>query len=55
MIVAGRYDRALHPRLQQGFRKAAPQAQFVMLESSGTAAHVEQPDALEALIRRHFR
>lgn len=55
MIVAGRYDRALHPRLQQDFRRAAPQAEFVMLERSGTAAHVEQPDELEVLIRRHFR
>lgn len=55
MIVAGRYDRALHPRLQQDFRAAAPRAEFVMLERSGTAAHVEQPDELEALIRRHFR
>ena len=55
MIVAGRYDRALHPRLQQDFRTAAPQAEFVVLEHSGTAAHVEQPDELEALIRRHFR
>lgn len=54
MIVAGRYDRALHPRLQQDFCKTAPQAEFVVLERSGTAAHVEQPDELEALIRRHF-
>ncbi|MEZ0471634.1 alpha/beta fold hydrolase [Luteimonas salinilitoris] len=54
MIVAGRYDRALYPRLQAGFRQAAPQAEFVMLERSGSSAHVEQPDDLEGLIRRHF-
>lgn len=51
LIIAGRYDRALYPRYQQEFARCAPQARFVMMERSGCFAHVEEPEALMALLR----
>jgi proline iminopeptidase len=51
LILAGRYDRALYPRLQREFRTYCPQARFVMLEKSGTFGHVEEPDTVLALLR----
>jgi proline iminopeptidase len=54
MIVAGRFDRALHPRWQREFARFAPQARLVMLERSGSFAHVEEPEALFGLLRELF-
>lgn len=51
LIVAGRYDRALYPRLQREFARCAPQAEFLMLERSGSFAHVEEPERLFAELR----
>ncbi len=51
MILAGRFDRALYPRLQRDFQRACPQARFVMLERSGTFGHVEEPETVIALVR----
>ena len=51
LIVAGRYDRALHPGLQRDFASCAPQARFLMLERSGSFAHVEEPEALFSAVR----
>jgi proline iminopeptidase len=54
LILAGRYDRALYPRLQREFARAAPQARFAWMERSGSFAHVEEPEAVFALLREHF-
>lgn len=51
LILAGRYDRALYPRLQMDFRTYCPQARFVMLEKSGSFGHVEEPDTVMSLVR----
>ena len=52
LVVAGRYDRALYPAYQREFARYAPQAEFVMMERSGSFAHIEEPEALMALLRR---
>jgi len=52
LILAGRYDRALCPRYQLDFRRCAPQAEFHWMERSGTFSHVEEPDAVMALLAR---
>jgi proline iminopeptidase len=51
LILAGRFDRALYPKLQMDFKRFCPQAQFVMLERSGTFGHVEEPETVMALVR----
>jgi proline iminopeptidase len=51
LILAGRHDRALYPKLQMDFKRFCPQAQFVMLERSGTFGHVEEPDVVMSLVR----
>ncbi len=51
LILAGRFDRALYPALQAEFQRYAPQARFVWMERSGTFAHIEEPDAVMALLR----
>jgi len=50
LILAGRYDRALCPRLQLDFRRGLPQAEFHWMERSGTFSHVEEPEAVMALL-----
>jgi proline iminopeptidase len=52
LILAGRFDRALYPKLQMEFKRFCPQAQFVMLEKSGTWGHVEEPETVMPLVRR---
>ena len=52
LILAGRYDRALYPACQLEFRRHAPQAEFVWMERSGSFAHIEEPEALFAVLRR---
>lgn len=51
LIFAGRFDRALYPKLQMDFKRFCPQAQFVMLERSGTWGHVEEPETVMPLVR----
>ncbi|MCI0570404.1 MAG: alpha/beta hydrolase [Myxococcaceae bacterium] len=50
LILAGRFDRALYPKLQQEFRRAAHQARFVMLERSGSFGHLEEPETVFPLL-----
>jgi proline iminopeptidase len=52
LVLAGRYDRALYPAYQREFARYAPRAEFVMMERSGSFAHIEEPEALMALLRR---
>lgn len=51
LILAGRFDRALYPKLQIEFKRACPQARFVMLERSGTWGHLEEPEVVMPLLR----
>lgn len=44
-------DRALYPRLQRQFTDYAPQVRLEFMERSGSFSHVEEPDAVFALIR----
>jgi proline iminopeptidase len=53
LVLAGRYDRALYPRLQQQFVAHAPQLRLELMERSGSFSHVEEPDAVFALLREH--
>jgi pimeloyl-ACP methyl ester carboxylesterase len=52
LVIAGRYDRALYPAYQHQFARYAPQAEFVIMERSGSFAHIEEPKALMSLVRR---
>jgi proline iminopeptidase len=52
LIIAGRYDRALYPSYQREFARYATRAEFVMMERSGSFAHIEEPEALMAHVRR---
>lgn len=51
MILAGRFDRALYPKLQWEFKEHCPQARFVMLERSGSFGHAEETDRVMGLVR----
>lgn len=51
MILAGRYDRALYPKYQYEFKRAAPQAEFIWMERSGSFSHIEEPETVLALVR----
>ncbi|HTZ27059.1 MAG TPA: alpha/beta hydrolase [Streptosporangiaceae bacterium] len=51
MVLAGRHDRALYPRLQRQFTEYAPQIRLEFLERSGSFSHVEEPGAVFALVR----
>jgi proline iminopeptidase len=51
MILAGRFDRALYPKLQWEFKKYCPQAKFVMLERSGSFGHAEETERVMELVR----
>ncbi len=55
MVLAGRYDRALYPRLQRQFTDHAPQIRLEFLERSGSFCHVEEPESVFALIRQFAR
>ena len=52
LVIAGRYDRALYPAYQREFARYAPKAELVTMERSGSFAHIEEPEALMALVRR---
>jgi len=50
--AAGRALRpALYPALQRQFTQYAPQIRLEFLERSGSFSHVEEPEAVFALIR----
>jgi len=51
LVLAGRYDRALHPRLQLEFKTHAPQATFIFMERSGSFSHLEEPSAVFEALR----
>ena len=51
MVLAGRYDRALYPSLQRQFTESDPRIRLEFLERSGSFSHVEEPEAVFALIR----
>jgi len=51
MVLAGRYDRALYPRLQRQFTEYDPRIRLEFLERSGSFSHVEEPEAVFALVR----
>jgi proline iminopeptidase len=51
MVLAGRYDRALYPRLQRQFTESDPRIRLEFLERSGSFSHVEEPEAVVALVR----
>ena len=55
LILAGRYDRALYPKQQREFARAAPRAEFAWMERSGSFAHVEEPEEVMALLRRFLQ
>jgi proline-specific peptidase len=55
LILAGRYDRALYPRLQQDFRNFAPSARFKFLERSGSFGHVEEPTVVLEALRQFWQ
>jgi pimeloyl-ACP methyl ester carboxylesterase len=55
MVLAGRYDRALYPALQQEFQVYAPGARFHVLERSGSFGHVEEPGTVLNLLRDFWR
>jgi pimeloyl-ACP methyl ester carboxylesterase len=55
LILAGRYDRALYPQLQQQFLEFAPQAHLQIMERSGSFAHIEEPDAVFEALRKFWR
>jgi len=50
-LRAGRYDRALYPRLQRQFTESDPRIRLEFLERSGSFSHVEEPEAVFALVR----
>ncbi len=43
LVAAGRWDRAVPPRVSRQFRDYAPQARFVMFERSGHFVFIEEP------------
>jgi pimeloyl-ACP methyl ester carboxylesterase len=55
MVLAGRYDRALYPRLQRGFVEADPRIELHILERSGSFSHIEEPDTVIDLVRAFLR
>ena len=54
LILAGRYDRALCPKYQLEFARYAPQATLRWMERSGTFSHIEEAEAVMALLHDFF-
>jgi proline-specific peptidase len=55
LVLAGRYDRALYPLLQQQFVEFAPSARFKILERSGSFGHIEEPETVFETLRQFWR
>ena len=51
LVLAGRFDRALYPAQQRDSVAHARQAEFHILERSGSFSHVEEPDEVLRLAR----
>jgi len=51
MVLAGRHDRALYPRLQRQFTEFDPRIRLEFLERSGSFSHVEEPETVFGLVR----
>lgn len=54
LILAGKFDRALYPKLQIQFIEYAPQAIFHLLEKSGSFSHIEETERLFEILREFF-
>lgn len=55
LVLAGRFDRALYPKLQHQFLTYAPQAEFHILERSGSFSHVEEPEEVFRILRNFWK
>ncbi|MFE0699534.1 alpha/beta fold hydrolase [Streptomyces sp. NPDC058872] len=55
LVLAGRFDRALYPKLQHEFVLHAPQFEFQVLERSGSFGHVEEPETVFARLREFWK
>ncbi|MFC0861742.1 alpha/beta fold hydrolase [Sphaerimonospora cavernae] len=55
LVLAGRHDRALYPKLQREFVVHAPQFEFRVLERSGSFGHVEEPETVFGLLREFWK
>lgn len=55
LVLAGRYDRALYPKLQREFIVHAPHFEFRVLERSGSFGHVEEPETVFAILREFYK
>lgn len=55
MVLAGRFDRALHPSMQAEFAELVPHCRLHVLERSGCLAHVEEPDEVCRLVAEFVR
>src|SRR5579864_1657476 len=55
LIIAGRHDGIVLPRLTLKFKTYAPQAQFVMFEQSGHYPFIEEPALFLATVKRFLR
>jgi proline iminopeptidase len=55
LVLAGRHDRALYPQLQYQFVEFAPRARLVIMERSGSFAHIEEPAAVFETLRGFWR
>ncbi len=51
LILAGRFDRAVFPKLSIRYTKYLPQAEFVMLEKSGHFPFIEEKEKSLAILR----
>lgn len=55
LVLAGRYDRALYPSLQKQFVDYAPNAEFKIMEKSGSFSHIEESDKVCQLLREFWQ
>ncbi|KAA2267203.1 alpha/beta fold hydrolase [Solihabitans fulvus] len=55
LVLAGRFDRALYPRLQREFAEYAPRITVRVLERSGSFSHVEEPEEVFAQVRAFLK
>jgi proline iminopeptidase len=52
LILAGRFDRVVFPRLAIQFKQYAPQVEFVMFEKSGHLPFIEEPNMTFEILRK---
>ncbi|MDQ4121798.1 MAG: alpha/beta hydrolase [Acidobacteriota bacterium] len=51
LVLAGRFDRMVPPRITVNYKKLAPQAEFVMFEKSGHFPFIEETDKTLSVLR----